>query len=1844
METSTLIRKCVALSAGGIPWEHDDKSNGRGLGSLDALLKDRIEYLRSYYKGNRSRAYYDEDYETASRMNIGLGFAQALEELRGFRFGQLGDKIEHIRRWSGSVGRLAEHLDAMGEGRIISDPTDCSTVGGIGMRLICEASIMHNTYSTPTIGYLGIDAESNQCKTIISYAAMGTNAHVIEDAVSRFVNFTAPPTVPAPVTQMFTETGTERRSALNATGARILASEKAAESFKADIKELLKNGTEGYLMAKNQIAEIYNHMRLVLTSMAHGSWSTWNRDSTKPMGIDKFDQRSFKYLENVLSVPANNRVQVTAFSGTPREVANTLDDYVSIVSHYKAYHDYVIIAQPLSDATREEMKTAINSMYSMLIQYPQNILRVFAEVVEFKINPVTGAAEEPKAKMLPLSLDEFKQWVDFTTAQLIATSAEGITAMRDKIIPGGQRLQSKYGFEDANQDIVREYVNPFKLYIEYHFSTGTFGKSNAETRKNCFIMMSTKETDDGLCLIHALLDREPRPQESELVELRKVKYLPGMAGLIGYVKSIPLLVIKSVKSDGTWKVVTANRAELYHKKPAEIDLTKTCVICEYGKHAFRVTEIKLGSANNYERQKCTMLDYYAIVKPGTAPTKRFYSVITHKAIRTQFNNDVLSELAGVNNVASCISKLLNPQFRDKIYAKYGAPVSVPKEECWRYGLPYLLFIDLTSEWKVINGTIQGVTKEDVIKYPERFIVIAKHKGEYVLVIDYDIPMKDPFGQYHVYYKDRFIVKKYYQERSFYEAIGVEKVSDLEGSWCVLSGTTFTNQELTYTIKEASPDIKSRVGYRPDLEKENIFITDDTLPYGIVLKETSMWFRSSKKELPPLITVFDYETLNKSGVNPHVHNGIIQAHGIVDNTYPVILHAGFHEDEDLVSIVKKYEKRVTRVKVRDKIYIDFWFEGELINEEYIRLLADIMAAIPGRKVYVYGFNSATFDIYELIPALAKSRAIPIGAKNKRTEMVKAGNKILELRYENLYIRDIRRFANMSLAGAAKAFGCEAAKIGFDHLLVQKHADECGGVPERLLERMKTLTASEFLTDKDEKAHPIESNAYKAYHAYCLNDCKVTLELVTTVNKAYEDMTNKQMNVYSCLTVNQAVYKKFEQDLAVRKMKLHKCLTLDEYTFLRRATQAGTSRVFPTAPRGYAEISMLMVDETSQYPHKMHQGWFVPKCEPRWVTEIDHNNIGFYEVVITKRPTTDVIPLKAIHKAAGIKPAKITGPDGKQHTVKPQNTLGSHFWEYEGEHTEVISYHDYVAHKMLGGECRVIRGIVYPLKSRGLFTEAIEMFKKVKQAEDAKPAAERNMGRRQGSKDTSNGGSGKLIQAPNLTKVQVMADPTDRMEYITKQEEKYGAKNVSVHILTGAQPGTLREQLSPITVACAVMTELPLSSVFETKAGIKSQKSLVNGLLVYAQSRYHMMMACIDRINKAKAAFAIETDSIQFDREKYEAWMDKNMPGQNPYDIHAPDYTGTEFENSEILRMPMTGIPDIDQHLKDKPFGYFYCGAAAKDWANRHGIEYVQNEDDYGCYKPETGLTSKGPDRFKMVYLGKKSYYLDKGEDGKPKMKFKGVGKSSKDASELVEFLARYNFNETLCMNLPEYKALLDKIDHAEGVISDHTNPVTGKPFGFDLYKRLSDGYGIDVCEKRFRGELDFIEGQSAPLNCSRIIKRLSPPGYFHLMVRTLDNTPDEMQYPTSKPHGKLPLKPGEVVMSKRCPEQQNQAFVTFDGQKLTRMQLCFVYLALDKALTGGVADFSAKVANGSITTQDMALYVKLLTEAQAKDRVAYRGCTIPFKPKAGAAPVNMYVGCDTIRYLLKYRNYFTTKFI
>jgi len=998
-----------------------------------------------------------------------------------------------------------------------------------------------------------------------------------------------------------------------------------------------------------------------------------------------------------------------------------------------------------------------------------------------------------------------------------------------------------------------------------------------------------------------------------------------------------------------------------------------------------------------------------------------------------------------------------------------------------------------------NGTYQAVLEYLELEAPDIPLkdYVKEHKN--VLVYDYDGKFKPLFNvktepiqtmmEYAEEYNNVIIVKK---GSDYYHAEFVQGTYLIRGNlvireepipkqlptdWIIYGHGKNRVKALRY-----SPSMD---GVEPDPEVHGLYWKNVT-EQGRVIKALPYIVHEETKKEGYIMFTYDFETCNKGST-----------------VVPII--CGLHGKG-----------------------ISYMASGPNCAMDIVDKLYELCMANPNSKVLAYTFNGAKFDTFILKRALARHKGFDMGRCTRNlqsnTKLTMSGSKIMKLVCRNLVLMDINRMVAGSLESVATSWELDYKKTAWDHNLTQAQFCRSGMDVTKFIESLKHIPGSQLGAKRsiDGKLMNDDRSAYECYTEYCMNDCKVTCALANTVRTMFLELTDGEIDSFDYMSLPQLGEADVKRRLRKNKLVPYKSKNMEEELFMTRATLAGRSQLFDTAPRGFQEaVWLAYLDISSQYPHVMQQCIFPMAGETVWTgpDEFMPGKLGFYEIRIIKQSTTVILPLKS-----------------------SESGLGGHFWDYKGEFTTVASSVLLLDFWHLGGVCQIIKGMYFENSGPGMLTEFIETYKRIKLQEDMNKRNDKgkpkedwkyNAAKRQGSKLLMCAVSGKMVQKKILMQEVIYRERKDIIEYIAKLPKLVKgrdgidreARAIEIRLV---DDNTAQEEYEGKNIPTIVKHDVSYDTGFDRKGSKIKPRAM--GLFIYAWSQHHILHALLHRLNMAGAAFAMETDSLEFNRVKYETYCE-SIGIINPYWIDAPPkvddptpyLTGKPLKVTPDCPLPYAALSDpvFDPPvapkgapyagiLNGKRLGYLFCPKLAEKYALDHKLPFKKRDIDFGDMTCECGIENGELVTNACCYIGKKCSYKTGcetlPEDEGVKATFKGVGKSTRYAPKEMVLAASIHDEDT-------QREIMAKIINGPSVLAKHHRS--------QIYQRLASGEGVDVCEQRFAGNLDMLSTEEGTgLECTLNCKRLAPPIYMHLMVRGDGNNDYEKQYVTSHPKGEL----------------------------------------------------------------------------------------------------------------------------
>lgn len=513
-----------------------------------------------------------------------------------------------------------------------------------------------------------------------------------------------------------------------------------------------------------------------------------------------------------------------------------------------------------------------------------------------------------------------------------------------------------------------------------------------------------------------------------------------------------------------------------------------------------------------------------------------------------------------------------------------------------------------------------------------------------------------------------------------------------------------------------------------------------------------------KNKPYRYWFFDYETIyDKLGfLVPYSVACIVGS--LNENNEFILEHKFFNMSEDCNSL-----------------FIDFL----LANKDY------------NHKNILVGYNNSRFDNFLLTEGLLKYELL------SGNSVFKAGNSILQLKFETFKTIDLCRFVMQPLKKACEGFRCDTQKGFLEHQQVQAIYESCDDF-------------SEFFTKMEKYRDTIGE--------YNVKDCASLQELFFKVRKTCKELIDEELNenmTISGMTYN--AWAKTNHGVCAAK-------NYENWKFIKKAMYAGRSQIFR---RGKFLGEFQSMDVKSLYPFVMME------CEYPIGQEIETDaevigKMGLYNVKIIKQPNPNIIPLRT--------------------DTAPLD------WTYENEFGCVLSSVDIDTLRRHGAEIEVGGGIYWDQCSKDVFSFFTSL-KAAKTRQDQLKEAEKcilslpftntetvneimgenyyNASEREMSKLTQNSLSGKVGQR--------LFDDDSKLIF----NEKDAAKFIDNHI--------------DIDVNTLMNSEAILLTGTKKDIDYKPEKAKPNHLCVfiYSWARTHMYDAVISKVPER---IAMDTDSL------------------------------------------------------------------------------------------------------------------------------------------------------------------------------------------------------------------------------------------------------------------------------------------------------------------------------------------------------------------------------------------------
>jgi hypothetical protein len=1379
----------------------------------------------------------------------------------------------------------------------------------------------------------------------------------------------------------------------------------------------------------------------------------------------------------------------------------------------------------------------------------------------------------------PCSMYELYNNMRFAMNQLQASTPEGLKKLKKTSINIRSDMKD-YGTSLDEGSI--DFMNPFYFKIDYALRFEARGRKLPGCAHKDFIEYSSKRSKDGFCLIAALRHMDPKPIESIINNIVDVM-------------SIPVIVIKSMnKVARTWVLGHVNREELRNIEPSVVDFKKVCVLYEHAKHWYRVhrilpidnameasSTIRVGNTiwscsdgdGSFKSilAECNVNRQLIEKIPEREPMKKLRHMLHDKyemLLITGKQEPTEEEMQGDNlfrrayslpiiilvepnaigwNVLDCSDsngKPLTEEERKEII-----------KECTIKGLTENKIKDelLARSKLAILGTYAKFSQADIEKYSsdetyQRLVVVCKRYERYFKLTLVESEDTRQVGQY--------IVKLHRSQEDLMMANGFSSLEELrvsETGYVILAPSGLTSIDV---IEPSAP--VEWFNYEDTDFESHLVLWKSGEQWGhiIGINEESGNVRTkiSKKEKTYINLAYDCETINvkRDGRD-------------YEETVPTLWSLYGFDDALKVCEAEKQLRTSTWKKEKDGFSITF--KGNTCSKDLIDWLYTLSTtkATNGAYINVWGFNSARFDVYHVLSPMCENELFQVGRRTDGTvgktlesnaEIIKVGNKILKFTADKVTFKDIKNFSGFgSLASTSNNWKLPSLKGEWNHEATQKIAESCTSIDE-FIGKLEKMQASKLMVEPklnkkemdgvqlyesrlQEYQERYYTSAMNAYQEYCINDSRVTLMLTKAFMVSTSNATDNNFDMNTSMTLPQAAYKYLTHVMKQSKKSFYHAKNEENISLieieklLKSATLAGRSQRFNWVNPGVNEKAlMLYVDCVSQYPHVMMECPFPAAGKAKKVTNFVRGKLGFYRIRIKKQSFPVIFPFKAEDKASDC-----------------LNESGSHQWEYKGEFETTVASVLLLDFWNFGGECEILWGLVFENHRFGLLTDALKVFKDIKQQQDLYKVSKTekdkyNPSLREAVKLILNAISGKLIQKMVHKKMYLLNDldlADEQAEAMQRPvlEGGMGLKNVSIMEMRNEAP--LELKLKGEGNVKLVVGQEDLDTLLEDMKKAPIPRAV--GLFVYAWSQHHFLHAVLARAEKAHATYAVETDSIQMNAEKYETWCLANGV-KNPYDVPAtiPEYTEEQYAKNDSRVTPMADpIFDFSRDetingsihiaakernealgISGKRLGYFYVPKAA---AVFDATYKARRPLDFGDFDVESGIRAGKMYRTDCIYIGKKSYWIeDMAKINGPKQVFKGLGPNCK---------------------------LQSMVEHTEGGITTHDWSVLGifsdDTCGRWFYERLASGQAVRVAEQRFRGTLAFkTNDDSIHYRHEIVTKLVKPDDRLNILVRGLLQTSLEKQW-----------LPGYPKADRDDLDPTLLAPITFLGQVITHAEWCNV---------------------------------------------------------------------------------------
>ena len=554
------------------------------------------------------------------------------------------------------------------------------------------------------------------------------------------------------------------------------------------------------------------------------------------------------------------------------------------------------------------------------------------------------------------------------------------------------------------------------------------------------------------------------------------------------------------------------------------------------------------------------------------------------------------------------------------------------------------------------------------------------------------------------------------------------------------------------------------------------------------------------------------------------------------------------------------------------YVNF-ASGEGCLDKFIEYLLEIRK---NRLITLLGYNSSRFDNIFLIPMLIKNDLLD--------DVFFQGNAVLNIKWGGRHnTHDICRFTQSTLERACTEFKTKYKKVGdFNHHDIQAHFLKTNNVHSYFHEPDCQFVNGESVSLMGLNVGKLEESIAKGtcqckkfrdlivYNAYDVLAAQEIYEKIECVLRACNVIDEKSF-LADKKTIGSVIYSQFSKQEVVKRIRL-----LDEakYKAVRSGLVAGRTQCYKNTPTNKISYDLtrdtkyVMVDVKSLYPYVMlNRDYPVGDITVVSYSEcVQRDLIGFYRCRICQ---------KGLSK-------KILPKREKGHPLN---------WNFSGIIESYINTVDIKCLIDYGAAVEILKdadgnddGFAFVNKISGADLFACQNeWKKIKEGEDKKPAAERNNVLRNMAKAFLNSLSGKVIENIHLDKTVLVRD-----------------RSATVRKMIDSGITDINYSRLPDSNACIVSYTKPFSEEFKSQ-----NRPIYLGTLIYAYARDHMyrsVLADYDVIYQ-------DTDSALMSAAEYERFC-----------AEKPALVGEQFgqfaleDNSE----------KFDSYITLSPKNYFILG--------------------------------------------------------------------------------------------------------------------------------------------------------------------------------------------------------------------------------------------------------------------------------------------------------------------------------